>query len=344
MAEKIVSPGVFTREKDLSFLPQGIGEIGAVVIGPTIKGPAFLPTVVESFADFEIKFGGVSEKTYVPYTVQQYLNSAGRVTIVRVLGLDGYNASNLLLEAETYVLAVLAPSAKNSTRDVTSKSVIAQNSAASTFNLTLSGSAMDGTTMAVGTGNAGKGGIDYSCSLDSTSDSYIEKVFGTDPQTTLTEAYLYKHWQDDLATYKTASITLDPDTLDFENDEYAAAYTPWITSQNDDKLFRFKTRADGTNTNTELKVSVYDIKKAGDIAGSEYGAFSIAIRVFSDEDKSPQILETFQGLNLDPLSSNYVLKAIGDRYSSIDADGKLTYHGDWPNKSEYVYVEPQSTL
>ena len=82
-----------------------------------------------------------------------------------------------------------------------------------------------------------KGGIDYSCSLDSTSDNYIEKVFGTDPQTTLTEAYLYKHWQDDLATYKTASITLDPDTLDFENDEYAAAYTPWITSQNDDKLF-----------------------------------------------------------------------------------------------------------
>ena len=57
MAEKIVSPGVFTRQKDLSFLPQGIGEIGAVVIGPTIKGPAFLPTVVASFADFEIKFG-----------------------------------------------------------------------------------------------------------------------------------------------------------------------------------------------------------------------------------------------------------------------------------------------
>ena len=30
MAERIISPGVFTRENDLSFLPQGIGEIGAV--------------------------------------------------------------------------------------------------------------------------------------------------------------------------------------------------------------------------------------------------------------------------------------------------------------------------
>ena len=27
MAERIVSPGVFTRERDLSFLPQGIAEI-----------------------------------------------------------------------------------------------------------------------------------------------------------------------------------------------------------------------------------------------------------------------------------------------------------------------------
>ena len=38
MAERVVSPGVFTRERDLSFLPQGIGEIGAAIIGPTKIG------------------------------------------------------------------------------------------------------------------------------------------------------------------------------------------------------------------------------------------------------------------------------------------------------------------
>ena len=31
MAERVVSPGVFTREKDLSFLPQGIGQIGSSI-------------------------------------------------------------------------------------------------------------------------------------------------------------------------------------------------------------------------------------------------------------------------------------------------------------------------
>ena len=57
MAERIVSPGVFTREKDLSFLPQAIGEIGAAIVGPTQKGPAFVPTIVRSFNEFVEVFG-----------------------------------------------------------------------------------------------------------------------------------------------------------------------------------------------------------------------------------------------------------------------------------------------
>ena len=57
MAEKIVSPGVFTKEIDASFLPAAIGEIGAAVVGPTIKGPAMVPTVVSSYAEFQATFG-----------------------------------------------------------------------------------------------------------------------------------------------------------------------------------------------------------------------------------------------------------------------------------------------
>jgi hypothetical protein len=44
MAEKLVSPGVFTRENDLSFLQQGVGEIGAAFIGPFKEGP-LAPTI-----------------------------------------------------------------------------------------------------------------------------------------------------------------------------------------------------------------------------------------------------------------------------------------------------------
>ena len=97
MAERIVSPGVFTRERDLSFLPQAIGAIGAAIIGPTQKGPAFVPTQVTSFQDFEEIFGGQDERFYTPYTVEQYLRSAGVVTIVRVLGLGAYKVDALRL-------------------------------------------------------------------------------------------------------------------------------------------------------------------------------------------------------------------------------------------------------
>ena len=91
MAERIVSPGVFTRENDLSFLAQGVGEIGAAFIGPFKKGPAFVPTVVRTQSEFEEKFGTPDGTYYTEYAVQNYLREAGSATIVRVAGVDGYS-------------------------------------------------------------------------------------------------------------------------------------------------------------------------------------------------------------------------------------------------------------
>jgi len=81
MAEQIISPGVFTRENDQTFLPQGVGAIGAAIVGPTVKGPAFVPTVVRSFAEYERRFGGLSSETFIPQTVREYLKNAGSVTV-----------------------------------------------------------------------------------------------------------------------------------------------------------------------------------------------------------------------------------------------------------------------
>jgi len=118
MAERIVSPGVFTREKDLSFLPQGITEIGAALIGPTQEGPAFVPMILNTFGEFEEMFGKESQDFYVPFTAKQYLQSAGTVTIVRVLGIGGYQSDYIALALTSslgnQVAAVLKPSRGNS--------------------------------------------------------------------------------------------------------------------------------------------------------------------------------------------------------------------------------------
>ena len=57
MAEQIVSPGVFQRETDQSFITPAPVEVGAAIVGPTVKGPVERPTVVTSFADYKQKFG-----------------------------------------------------------------------------------------------------------------------------------------------------------------------------------------------------------------------------------------------------------------------------------------------
>ena len=72
MAEKIVSPGVFTNEIDQSFIPAAIGELGAAIVGPTVKGPVLTPTVVSSFNEYAAIFGDVIESGSDKY---QYLTS-----------------------------------------------------------------------------------------------------------------------------------------------------------------------------------------------------------------------------------------------------------------------------
>ena len=141
MAERIVSPGVFTRERDLSFLPQGISEIGAAIIGPTVKGPAFVPTLVRNFPEFEEMFGSTSKNYYTPYAVEQYLRSAGAVTIIRVLNTAGYSVDSLTLFVSASLaggiakknLAVLLPSRVNApfayTAAVVTPVLIAKDSA-----------------------------------------------------------------------------------------------------------------------------------------------------------------------------------------------------------------------
>ena len=89
MAERIVSPGVFTNEVDQSFLAGGVAQIGAAVIGPTVKGPALIPTQITSFGDFEKTFGSFTDDSYVPFVVNDYLRNGNVITVTRLLYEDG---------------------------------------------------------------------------------------------------------------------------------------------------------------------------------------------------------------------------------------------------------------
>jgi hypothetical protein len=90
----IVSPGVFTQEFDQSFLAGGVAQIGAAIVGPTVKGPALIPTQITSFGEFQAIFGSYTDDSYVPFVVQDYLRNGNVITVTRLLYEDGYKLTN----------------------------------------------------------------------------------------------------------------------------------------------------------------------------------------------------------------------------------------------------------
>ena len=57
MAEVLLSPGVLARENDQSFLTALPVQAGAAILGPTVKGPVGIPTIVTTKIDYKNVFG-----------------------------------------------------------------------------------------------------------------------------------------------------------------------------------------------------------------------------------------------------------------------------------------------
>ena len=595
--DRIVSPGVFTRENDLSGVAQGVADIGAVVLAPFPKGPGFAPTLITNTADLEEKFGVADGVYYGPYTAKEYLNEKGFVTVCRVGALTGYRQINpfviwaqpgtwarsgsagALNSGSSYVLydsdnisstftynsastsmsfvsgatftaKFNSTAADNTTLSVTSpngslynsgqtysftvssqsfaavyvtssyqgngaytndekllQAIAESTSTTSNFSASLANSVtitnsdgnLIGTNLTLvsgsifalrsstgcGTqvylkgvisGSFGKitgvfdpvwttpadpcnptavtnkprvlavlsntqygtldssfnapgfsgsvlnqknassgnysGSIDpsslnnfqlvltqdasligyYDFSLNPADSNYITNVFGNDATVgnqddqvsgaKIEAAYLYKTFEDSIqkvndelnsgnpgwkvyGAYLPSSSFATGEVLKF-TDQYStnlnagdsqygltSAATPWILSQGiapwsgnanpgsvtKYQLFKVHTLSDGTNTNKQYKIEISNVKLSGTVAGSDWGSFTLAVRSYSDTDKKPKYLEIFQNLSLDPNSSNFVARRIGDRYNFITYAGKIIEFGTYTNLSKYVRIE-----
>ena len=88
MAETLISPGVLTRENDLSFIQPAPVEAGAAFIGPTVKGPVQIPTVVTSYGDYLNKFGSTftsgstKQEFMTSIAVKNYFQQGGNNALI----------------------------------------------------------------------------------------------------------------------------------------------------------------------------------------------------------------------------------------------------------------------
>lgn len=592
--DRIVSPGVFTRENDLSGLAQGVADIGGAIVAPFAKGPGFSPTLVRSVAELEEKFGLADGVYYGPYTAKEYLQEQGQVTVCRVGAITGYKQNNPFMiyavpgswdrvevsasvetgstenntpsyaesldgsttvtdfvtynsssatvtmsativatfENDTssflpdgsgssqyagktvtlgtisdkvsstlYITSSIQGSATSSSLEKLTQALLESTETDSRFSMSFDEMTVtpsstfevqSGTTLKIvsgsfvafrssggcgtvlyltsgnisgsygpytgefvssssvssdpctapGTGSlpqilavlantrnatqdnndlsvpgfsgsmvtvtssavselatsldfslklsssAGSAFGTYEFSLDPNSSKYITSVFGNDATAgdpdaqvsgqKIEAAYLYRIFEDTIASVKankanwkikigtsvegqnrvgdvmnfSDAASLTPSTAD-SSFALKQAETPWVTSQtvapwkgssgdsipSKYNLFKLHTLGDGTGENTRFKVEISNVKLAGTVPGSDYGSFTLSIRSFSDTEKRPKILETFQNLNLDPDSANFVARRIGDRYNYITFAGKIIEFGTYATLSKYVRIE-----
>ncbi len=100
MAESIISPGVFTRENDISFIQPAPIAAGAAFLGPAVKGPYDQPTIVTSYSEYVRKFGDTflsASKSYEFLTsiaVKNYFQNGGQTALVTRI-VSGGSAANI---------------------------------------------------------------------------------------------------------------------------------------------------------------------------------------------------------------------------------------------------------
>jgi hypothetical protein len=88
MAETLISPGVLALENDNSFVSSQPVTVGAAIIGPTVKGPVNVPTIVTSYSDYQNKFGTTflsASQVYSYFTsiaAYNYFNNGGQTLLV----------------------------------------------------------------------------------------------------------------------------------------------------------------------------------------------------------------------------------------------------------------------
>jgi len=190
MAEVLLSPGVLARENDQSFITSQPVQAGAAIIGPAVKGPVGIPTMVTSYSDYQNKFGtkvtsGSAEYTYfTSIAAYNYFQQGGDTLIVTRVASGSFTSatstpiSNSLdttaFELETLTEGTIA-NTDTGTPDGIKWEIVSPDTASGTFNLLVrksNDSHKDKVVLETWT----------DLTLDPNSDNYVAKVIGDTKQ------------------------------------------------------------------------------------------------------------------------------------------------------------------
>jgi len=328
MAVTQFSPGVISIENDQPIINTQPIQVGAAIIGPTVKGRVEIPTICTSYSDYVSKYGNTftsGSQTYSYFTsisAYNYFQAGGTTLLVSRVTSGSFTSavstlipnaveSGVLSTETNALLESLDANFTGSVGTYTISGSIAGGGAGFTGSLTLS----DGSTVSTITATNGGSGFVVGSTITIPSASLaFSGSGGSNGLITINASDIVNNNAFTLETLSEGEIMNS------------------ISSQNTDGSL-----PSGSIDNLRWEIQSPD---------TDEGTFSLLIRRGNDDTESPTILETFNNLSLDPTSPNYIEKVIGNQVQTINTTESEFYidlTGNYANQSTYVRVKSVAT-
>ena len=181
---------------------------------------------------------------------------------------------------------------------------------------------------------------EYQANFGTTFDS------GSDQYTYFTSISAYNYFQNGGTSLLVTRVA---------SGSFTSATSSIITNDDAVNAFTLETITEGTimnSTSTEDSAgalesgSVDNLRWEIQAPNTSSGTFSVIIRQGNDRTNAKSVLETFNGVSLDPKASNYVARIIGDQKQVVRGSGTDVYlqmSGSFANSSRYVRVKSVDT-
>jgi phage tail sheath protein FI len=348
MAETLISPGVLARENDQSFISQGPITVGAAIIGPTVKGPYEIPTIVTSYSDYQAKFGttfnsgGQAYTYFTSIAAYNYFNNGGETLLVARVASGTFTAAT-----SSEMSSNLGTTASVTMNSASLANFINPNTGSFTVNngvgqviIAITGSpapANNASTIFVSTGSNAVNTINnivaafnFSSSISPYS-TYLQRITASISSST----GLFFNAKDIGSTGNSYYITSGSTTTNFGGGSSTASLSLETLSEG--------TIMNNTGAGTSgslVSGSANNVRWQVLNRNESTGTFDLLVRRGDDNTLQPIVLETWTNLSLDPFAPNYVAAVIGDYVTNYDVvTNQITVTGAYPNRSAYVRVK-----
>jgi hypothetical protein len=333
MAETQFSPGVISIENDQPIIDTQPIQVGAAIIGPTVKGPVEIPTICTSYGDYVSKYGNTftsGSQTYSYFTsisAYNYFQAGGTTLLVSRVTSGSFTPATSQSPGGGGIPNSIESGVISTELNALFPSLTGVTGSAGTYSIS-------GSNSGTGTGFTG--------SITLTDGSTVSNIIATSGGS----GYLIGD-----------VITVPSRSLEYSSATEGTDLTITLVANDiiNNNSFTLETLSEGeimnsagpSNTDGSLHSgSIDNLRWEIQSPDTDEGTFSLLIRRGNDDTESPIVLETFNNLSLDPTSPNYVEKVIGNQVKSINTTESEYYidlTGNYSNQSQYVRVKSVST-